>query len=50
MIRLLSSKLADLLVRNKIVAIEDREVYIYGYEILISSVIGYLQLYYWEYF
>lgn len=40
MIRLLSSKLADLLVRNKIVAIEDREVYIYGYEILISSVIG----------
>lgn len=40
MIRLLSSKLADLLVRNKIVAIEDRDVFIYGYEILISSVIG----------
>ncbi len=40
MVRLLSSRLADFLIENKIVEAEDKEIYIYGYEILISSVIG----------
>lgn len=40
MVRLLSSRLADFLIENKIVEAEDKEIYIYGYEILISSAIG----------
>lgn len=40
MVRLLSSKLADFLIRNKIVEADDKEIYVYGYEILISSLIG----------
>lgn len=40
MIRFLSSKLADLLIKNEIVSAEDREIYIYGYEIIVSSLFG----------
>ncbi len=40
MIRFLSSKLADLLIKNRIVPTEDREIYIYGYELIISSFFG----------
>ena len=40
MISFLSSKLADLLIKNEIVSSEDREIYIYGFEIIISSFFG----------
>lgn len=40
MIHLLSSVLTDFLCRSGIVPEDDREIYAYGYEILISSIIG----------
>lgn len=40
MIRLLSSKLADFLCEKSIIPEEDKEIYIYGNELLISSFIG----------
>lgn len=40
MIRLLSSRLADFLCEKSIIPEEDKEIYIYGNELLISSLIG----------
>lgn len=40
MIRFLSSKLADFLWKKQVISDEDREICVYGYELIISSLFG----------
>lgn len=40
MISFLSNRLADFLCKKNIVPCEEKEIYVYGYEIIISTVIG----------